>query len=170
MSAPDAPPWMAASSSCIDAPYSVHIHDFYSGSSHGFVRPRELVNWWGSTRTDHVPGSSQRSLTVPGSVIVAGARTPIGKMQGAFAALSAADLGGIAIKAALERAGLSPEAVEYVIMGQVLLAGAGQLPARQAAVKAGIPMSVPATIVNKVCLSGLNSIYQADLLIAAGEA
>jgi acetyl-CoA C-acetyltransferase len=105
-----------------------------------------------------------------GSYIVAGARTPIGKLSGALASFSAADLGGLAIKAALERAGVSPEAVEHVIMGQVLMAGQGQVPSRQAAVKAGIPMSVPSININKVCLSGLNSIYLADQMIAAGEA
>ncbi len=105
-----------------------------------------------------------------GSYIVAGARTPIGKMSGALAAFSAADLGGFAIKAALERAGVSPEEVEHVIMGQVLMAGQGQVPSRQAAFKAGIPMSVPAININKVCLSGLNSIYLADQMIASGEA
>ncbi len=107
---------------------------------------------------------------MPGSVIVAGARTPIGKMQGALAGFSAAELGGFAIRAALERAGVASEEIDYVIMGQVLLAGAGQLPARQAAVHAGIGLEVPATIVNKVCLSGLNAIMQADHLIAAGDA
>jgi acetyl-CoA C-acetyltransferase len=107
---------------------------------------------------------------MPGSVIVAGARTPIGKLSGALGGFRAAELGGIVIKAALERAGVPAADVDYVIMGQVLLAGAGQLPARQAAVAAGIPMTVPATVVNKVCLSGLNAIYQADLMIAAGEA
>jgi acetyl-CoA C-acetyltransferase len=91
-------------------------------------------------------------------------------MSGALASFSAADLGGLAIKAALERAGVSPEAVEHVIMGQVLMAGQGQVPSRQAAVKAGIPMSVPSININKVCLSGLNSIYLADQMIAAGEA
>ncbi len=105
-----------------------------------------------------------------GSVIVAGARTPIGKLSGGLAGFSAMDLGGLAIAAALERAGVAPEVVDYVFMGQVLQAGQGQITARQAAVKAGIPMSVPATTINKVCLSGLNSIYLADLLIAAGEA
>lgn len=105
-----------------------------------------------------------------GSYIVAGARTPIGKMSGALASLSAADLGGLAISAALERAGVRPEQVDHVIMGQVLMAGQGQVPSRQAAVKAGIPMNVPAVNVNKVCLSGLNSIYLADQMIAAGEA
>ncbi|HXX91063.1 MAG TPA: acetyl-CoA C-acetyltransferase [Acidimicrobiales bacterium] len=105
-----------------------------------------------------------------GSVILAGARTPIGKLSGALAGFSAMDLGGMAIAAALERAGVSPEAVDYVFMGQVLQAGQGQITARQAATKAGIPMAVPATTVNKVCLSGLNAIYLADLLIQAGEA
>ena len=105
-----------------------------------------------------------------GSYIVAGARTPIGKMSGALASFSAAELGGFAIKAALERAGVAPEEVEHVIMGQVLMAGQGQVPARQAAFKAGIPMSVPSINVNKVCLSGLNSIYLANQMILAGEA
>ena len=105
-----------------------------------------------------------------GSYIVAGARTPIGKMSGALASFSAADLGSIAIKAALERAGVSPNEVDHVIMGQVLMAGQGQVPSRQAAVKAGIPMSVPAINVNKVCLSGLNAIYLADQMIQAGDA
>ncbi|MEU4549818.1 acetyl-CoA C-acetyltransferase [Nonomuraea dietziae] len=104
-----------------------------------------------------------------GSVIVAGARTPIGRLLGAFSDLQAVDLGGIAIKAALDRAGVAPSAVEYVIMGQVLQAGAGQIPSRQAAVKAGIPMTVPSVTVNKVCLSGLDAIAMADQLIRAGE-
>jgi acetyl-CoA C-acetyltransferase len=105
-----------------------------------------------------------------GSFIVAGARTPIGKMSGALAGFSAADLGAFAIKAALERAGVAPDEVEHVIMGQVLMAGQGQVPSRQAASKAGIPMSVPAININKVCLSGLNAIYLADQMIAAGDA
>ena len=105
-----------------------------------------------------------------GSVIVAGARTPIGKMSGALSALSAADLGGLAIAEALKRAGVAPEQVDHVIMGQVLMAGQGQVPSRQAAVKAGIPMSVPSVNVNKVCLSGLNSIYLADQMIQSGDA
>jgi acetyl-CoA C-acetyltransferase len=105
-----------------------------------------------------------------GSYIVAGARTPIGKLGGALASLSAADLGGAAIRAALERAGVAPDEVEHVLMGQVLMAGQGQVPARQAAVKAGIPMNVPSININKVCLSGLNTIYLADQMIAAGEA
>lgn len=105
-----------------------------------------------------------------GSYIVAGARTPIGKMSGALASFSAADLGGFAIKAALERAGVSPEEVEHVIMGQVLMAGQGQVPSRQAASKGGIPMNVPSVNINKVCLSGLNSIYLGNQMIMAGEA
>jgi len=105
-----------------------------------------------------------------GSYIVAGARTPIGKMSGALASFSAADLGGFAIAAALERAGVAPDEVDHVIMGQVLMAGQGQVPSRQAAVKAGIPMSVPAINVNKVCLSGLNAIYLANQMIVTGEA
>jgi acetyl-CoA C-acetyltransferase len=105
-----------------------------------------------------------------GSYIVAGARTPIGKMSGALASFTAADLGSFAIKAALERAGVAPTEVEHVIMGQVLMAGQGQVPSRQAAVKAGIPMSVPAVNINKVCLSGLNAIYLADQMIQAGDA
>ena len=105
-----------------------------------------------------------------GSVIVAGARTPIGKLSGAFSSLSAADLGGFAMAEALRRAGVEPDQVDHVIMGQVLMAGQGQVPSRQAAVKAGIPMSVPAVNINKVCLSGLNSIYLADQMIQAGDA
>jgi acetyl-CoA C-acetyltransferase len=105
-----------------------------------------------------------------GSVILSGARTPVGKLSGALAGFSAPQLGGFAIKAALERAGLSPEQIDFVYMGQVLHAGAGQIPARQAAVNAGIPMSVPASTINKVCLSGLNTIYLADQLINAGDA
>src|SRR5213083_1557400 len=105
-----------------------------------------------------------------GSVIVGSARTPIGKLSGALAGFSATDLGGLAIKAALERAGVDAEQVDYVLMGQVLLGGTGQITARQAAAAAGIPMTVPATTVNKVCLSGINSIYLADQMIQAGDA
>ncbi|MET3960705.1 acetyl-CoA C-acetyltransferase [Marmoricola sp. OAE513] len=104
------------------------------------------------------------------NVIVAGARTPIGRLQGGLASLSAAELGAIAIKGALEKSGVAGEQVDYVIMGQVILAGAGQNPARLASVGAGIPMSVPTITINKVCLSGLNSIAQASALITAGEA
>ncbi|MEU8308625.1 acetyl-CoA C-acetyltransferase [Actinomadura sp. NPDC048955] len=103
------------------------------------------------------------------SVIVAGARTPIGRLMGSLKDFSAADLGAHAIKAALERAGVSGDQVQYVILGQVLQAGAGQIPSRQAAVKAGIPMSVPSITINKVCLSGLDAIALADQLIRAGE-
>jgi acetyl-CoA C-acetyltransferase len=103
-------------------------------------------------------------------VIVAGARTPIGKFGGAFRDLQAVDLGGLAIRAALERAGLAGQEVDYVIMGHVLQAGAGQMTSRQAAVLAGIPQEVPALTINKVCLSGLNAIALADQMIRAGEA
>ena len=109
-------------------------------------------------------------MSSPGSILAAGARTPIGKLSGALASFSAADLGGFAISAALERAGVAPEEVQHVIMGQVLMAGQGQVPSRQAAVNAGIPMNVPSINVNKVCLSGLNSVYLANQMIAAGEA
>ncbi|MBF6240692.1 acetyl-CoA C-acetyltransferase [Nocardia otitidiscaviarum] len=103
------------------------------------------------------------------TVIVSGARTPVGRLLGSLKDFSGSDLGGIAIKAALEQGGVTPEQVDYVIMGQVLTAGAGQIPARQAAVAAGIPMDVPALTVNKVCLSGINAIALADQLIRAGE-
>ncbi|MFF4339731.1 acetyl-CoA C-acetyltransferase [Kitasatospora sp. NPDC001540] len=103
------------------------------------------------------------------SVIVAGARTPMGRLLGSLKGFSGAELGGFAIKAALERAGITGDQVQYVIMGQVLQAGAGQIPARQAAVAAGIPMNVPALTINKVCLSGLDAIALADQLIRAGE-
>ncbi|GAA3699178.1 acetyl-CoA C-acetyltransferase [Terrabacter ginsenosidimutans] len=105
----------------------------------------------------------------PTSVIVAGARTPMGRLLGSLKDFSGSDLGGVAIKGALEKAGVAPEQVEYVIMGQVLQAGAGQIPARQAAHAAGIPMTVPALTINKVCLSGINAIAMADQLIRAGE-
>ncbi|WP_190821689.1 acetyl-CoA C-acetyltransferase [Saccharopolyspora pogona] len=103
------------------------------------------------------------------SVIVAGARTPMGRLLGSLKDFSGAQLGGVAIRAALERAGVGPDQVGYTIMGQVLTAGAGQIPARQAAVAAGIPMDVPALTINKVCLSGLDAIALADQLIRAGE-
>jgi acetyl-CoA C-acetyltransferase len=107
---------------------------------------------------------------MPGSVIVAGARTPIGKLSGALASMSAADLGGIAIKAAMERAGVTPDQIDYVYMGQVIQAGQGQQNARAAAVNAGIGMEVPSATINKVCLSGLNTILLADQLIQSGYA
>jgi acetyl-CoA C-acetyltransferase len=104
-----------------------------------------------------------------GSVIVAGARTPIGRLLGGLKDQSAADLGGVAIKAALEKAGVSGDQVDYLIMGQVILAGAGQNPARTAGIAAGLPMSMPSITINKVCLSGINAIATADQLIRAGE-
>jgi acetyl-CoA C-acetyltransferase len=106
---------------------------------------------------------------MPGSVIVGGARTPIGKLSGALKGFTAMDLGGFAISAALQRSGISGDQVDYVIMGHVIQAGAGQITARQAAVKGGIGMNVPALTINKVCLSGLNAIAMADQLIGAGE-
>ncbi|MEP7018698.1 MAG: acetyl-CoA C-acetyltransferase [Actinomycetota bacterium] len=105
----------------------------------------------------------------PVSVIVAGARTPLGRLMGSLKDFSGADLGGLAIKGALDKAGVRGDQVDYVIMGQVLTAGVGQIPARQAAVKAGIPMTVPALTINKVCLSGIDAIALADQLIRAGE-
>jgi acetyl-CoA C-acetyltransferase len=104
-----------------------------------------------------------------GSVIVAGARTPVGRLLGGLKSQSAADLGGVAIKGALEKAGVSGDQVDYVIMGHVIQAGAGQITARQAAVKGGIPMDIPSITINKVCLSGINAIALADQLIRAGE-
>jgi acetyl-CoA C-acetyltransferase len=103
------------------------------------------------------------------AVITGGARTGVGRLLGSLSGFTAAELGGIAIKAALERAGVTGDQVEYVIMGQVLQAGAGQVPARQAAVAGGIPMTVPATTINKACLSGLDAIALAAQLIRAGE-
>src|SRR5664280_3310422 len=105
----------------------------------------------------------------PGSVIVAGARTPLGRMSGSLKDFSGVDLGAAAIKGALQKADVRGDQVDYVIMGQVLQAGAGQITARQAAVKAGIPMTVPALTINKVCLSGIDAIALADQLIRAGE-
>ncbi|MGH3320350.1 MAG: acetyl-CoA C-acetyltransferase [Streptosporangiaceae bacterium] len=106
---------------------------------------------------------------MPGSVIVAGARTPMGRLLGSLKSFTGVDLGGFAIKGALQRAGVVGDQVDYVIMGQVLQAGAGQITARQAAVKGGIPMTVPSLTINKVCLSGLDAIALADQLIGAGE-
>ena len=104
------------------------------------------------------------------SVLVAAGRTPIGKLSGQFASLSAMDLGGIAIKGVLERSGVDPALVNAVLMGHVLQAGQGQVTARQAAAKGGVPLSVQATSINKVCLSGLQSLYLADLMIRSGDA
>lgn len=103
------------------------------------------------------------------SVIVGGARTPIGRLLGSLKDFSATDLGGIAIKGALEKSGVNASAIDYVIMGHVLQAGTGQITARQAAIKAGINMNVPALTINKVCLSGINAIALADQMIRAGE-
>ena len=109
-------------------------------------------------------------MSEPRQPVIAGAaRTPVGRLLGSLASKSASDLGGVAIAAALERAGLAPDQVQYVIMGQVLQAGAGQITARQAAVNAGIPMTVPALTVNKVCLSGLDAIALASQLVRLGE-
>jgi acetyl-CoA C-acetyltransferase len=107
---------------------------------------------------------------MPGSVIVSSARTPIGKLAGSLSSFAATELGGHAIAAALARGGVDAEQVDYVLLGQVLQAGAGQMPARQAAVNGGIPMSVPSMTINKVCLSGINAIYLADQMIQAGDA
>ena len=168
MSSPLAPDWMASRISCM-------ARDATDRSLSPGQTPKWLhVRRRSARRTRHFRavggGGSVASMASQGSYIVAGARTPIGKMSGALASFSAAELGGFAIAAALERAGVAPEEVEHVIMGQVLMAGQGQVPSRQAAVKAGIPMSVPSVNVNKVCLSGLNSIYLANQMIAAGEA
>src|SRR6476660_794161 len=127
--------------------------------------PSTVVGTPPMTSEEAAPMTADR----PTSVIVAGARTPMGRLLGSLKDFSGSDLGGVAIKGALEEAGVAPEQVEYVIMGQVLQAGAGQIPARQAAHAAGIPMDVPALTINKVCLSGINAIAMADQLIRAGE-
>src|SRR5215468_2827305 len=114
-------------------------------------------------------GSTTQEAGMGDPVIIGGARTGIGRLLGSLAGLSAVDLGGFAIRGAIDRAGITPDQVEYVIMGHVLQAGAGQITSRQAAVKAGIPMTTPATTVNKVCLSGLDAIAQAADLIRLGE-
>src|SRR5690606_2846535 len=122
--------------------------------SESWARAEETV---GGPAPDGAPGGRGPTLgRATGSVIVAGARTPMGRLMGSLKDVPATRLGGIAIAGALQRAGISPEQVEYVIMGQVLQAGCGQIPARQAAVEAGIPMTVPALTINKVCLSGLD--------------
>jgi acetyl-CoA C-acetyltransferase len=120
---------------------------------------------WLKDRSDRMVGQMTRTTTV----IVSGARTPMGRLLGNLREFPATELGAVAIRAALTRGGVTPDQVQYVIMGQVLTAGAGQIPARQAAVGAGISMSVPALTVNKVCLSGLTAIALADQLIRAGE-
>jgi acetyl-CoA C-acetyltransferase len=121
-----------------------------------------------SAVTDTTPSASERPSERT-SVLVAGARTPMGRLLGSLKDFSAAQLGAVAIRGALDKAGVDPAAVQYVIMGQVLTAGAGQIPARQAAAAAGIPMTVPALTINKVCLSGLDAVALADQLIRAGE-
>src|SRR5580698_3661518 len=131
-------------------------------------RSRQAIPMW-SIRRRSCSVIARIVSVMPGSVIVGGARTPMGKLLGSLADLPAVDLGGVAIEAALARAGIAGDAIDYVIMGQVLQAGAGQITARQAAVKGGIPMTVPALTINKVCLSGLDAIALADQLIAAGE-
>ena len=113
---------------------------------------------------------AHKGVTMSRSVIVAGNRTAIGKLSGAFASLSAQDLGGAAIKGVLDKTDIDPATIDAVLMGQVIQAGQGQITARQAAQRAGIPLSVHATTVNKVCLSGLQTLYLADLMIRAGDA
>src|SRR5580692_3529417 len=120
--------------------------------------------------TGNLAGRDSEVVVMAEAVIVAGARTPIGKLSGALASFSAMELGGFAIAEALARAGVAPDQVDYVLMGQVLQAGQGQITARQAAVHGGIPMTVPANTINKVCLSGLNTIYLAHQMIQAGDA
>jgi acetyl-CoA C-acetyltransferase len=120
--------------------------------------------------TGNNTGADSEVVGMAEAVIVAGARTPIGKLSGALAGFTAMELGGFAIAEALIRAGVAPEQVDYVLMGQVLQAGQGQITARQAAHHGGIPMTVPANTINKVCLSGLNTIYLADQMIRAGDA
>ncbi|WP_122260957.1 acetyl-CoA C-acetyltransferase [Ornithinimicrobium cerasi] len=122
-----------------------------------------------TTSTTPAASTGTTRSTATTSVVVAGARTPMGRLLGSLSGFSAAELGGFAIRGALEKAGVSGDQVDYVIMGQVLTAGAGQIPARQAAAKAGIPMDVPALTINKVCLSGVDAIALADQLIRAGE-
>lgn len=137
---------------------------------------RELARCVGRVNSGCAPEETSGALkawggkVLAGSVILGTARTPIGKLNGALASKSATDLGSIAIAGALERSGLRPDLVDYVIMGQVIQAGQGQVPARQAAVNAGVPFDVPAVTINKVCLSGLLSIHLADLMIQSGEA
>src|SRR5215471_17034788 len=131
-------------------------------------QPRTILSRARPSSSPHVAGAQEASM--PESVIVSSARTPIGKLSGALASFTATELGGVAIAAALERAGIRGEQVDHVILGQVLQGGAGQVPARQAAVKGGVPMTVPSKALNSACLSGLDAIYQADLMIQAGDA
>ena len=150
------------------------------GDGRGVLHPHCLIRRTAPSVTGHCTGAvsaieprdRRKRLEYAlntSTVIVAGARTPLGRLLGSLKDLSGSDLGGIAIKGALDKSGVAPEHVDYVIMGQVLTAGAGQMPARQAAVAAGIPMNVPALSINKVCLSGIDAIALADQLIRAGE-
>src|SRR5215470_5517322 len=136
--------------------------------------PPKMSSGWSLGIVADVPpaphrGGGAAEGTMPEAVITGGARTPIGRLLGSLKDLAATDLGSIVIKAALERSGLARGDVQYVIMGQVLQAGAGQIPSRQAAVAAGIPMTVPSITINKVCLSGLDAIALAAQLVRAGE-
>jgi acetyl-CoA C-acetyltransferase len=134
-----------------------HEDEFTEQWRHGFAVATDITD-------------QEFAMTSSPIVILAGARTPIGKLSGSLASMSAVQLGGLAIGAALDKAGLSGEQIDYVYMGHVLQAGAGQITSRQAAVNGGIPMSVPATTVNKVCLSGMDAVYQADRRIRSGDA
>src|SRR4051794_4120389 len=107
---------------------------------------------------------------MPGSVIIAGARTPIGRFCGGLSSQPATALAGVAIREALHRAGVAPESVDQLLLGQVIAAGTGQMPSKQAAVAAGIPLSVPTLTINMACLSGLHAVIQADQLISMGQA
>src|SRR5918994_6162573 len=127
--------------------------------------PPAARRWWVVSRR---PRFALQEAAMSGSVIVAGARTPIGRLLGGLKGLSAAELGGVAIKGALEKAGVSGDQVDYLIMGQVIQAGAGQNPARTAGVAAGLPMSLPPITIKKICPSGVNAIATADALINAG--
>src|SRR4051812_34381521 len=139
------------------------------GSRVGSEEPAVLSSIDTDTQAANGGSPALEALPMARSVIVSGARTPMGRLLGSLKDFSGAELGGFAIKAALERAGISGEQVDYVIMGQVIQAGAGQNPARPAAVAGGIPMSVPSFTLNKVCLSGMDAIALADQLIRAGE-
>src|SRR4051794_9771860 len=118
-----------------------------------------------------LPSSPTRRTpkAMPQTVILGAARTPIGKMGGGLSSLDATELGSIAIKAALERAGVEPEQVQHVVMGQVLQAGQGQIPSRQAQIKAGIPKEVSSETINKVCASGVRAAGILDAAIRAGD-
>jgi acetyl-CoA C-acetyltransferase len=132
------------------------------------ITPQQDTGRQAQARSYNGP-ETKEEITVTRSVIVTGARTPIGKFGGGFRDLPAVDLGAAAIREAVRRAGIPADQIDYVIMGQVLQAGAGQITARQAAITAGIPKEIPAITINKVCLSGLNAVALADQLIRAGE-